>query len=192
MEEIQQALTETMRLIYFLEEPETQELLIKIADEIVRAFKNGKKVLLFGNGGSAADAQHIAAELAGKFKMNRKSLPALALTVNPSAVTAISNDYGYEYVFSRQLEGLTVPGDIVIGISTSGKSRNVINGIGQAMAMKAITVVFTGKNGLLAYEPIYSLKIPSSDTARIQEAHIIAGHLICEIVEKRMFGEGAV
>ncbi len=187
MEDIERALKETLGLIGFLAIPSTQELLIKIADEIVRAFKHDHKVLLFGNGGSAADAQHIAAELAGKFRMNRKSLPALALTVNPSVVTAISNDYGYEHVFEKQVEGLAKPGDIVIGISTSGKSMNVIKGIRLAKEMAAITIAFTGEHGLSDYDPSYSLKIPSTDTARIQEAHIIAGHLICEIVEKGMF-----
>ena len=162
--------------------------LIEIADRIVQAFRNGNKVLLFGNGGSAADAQHIAGELAGKFYQDRDPLPALALTTNTSSLTAIANDYGFETVFARQLQGLTKKGDIVIGISTSGASLNVIRGIEEAKQQGATTVAFAGAGGTLKDIADYVLSIPSNDVPRIQEAHITAGHIICYLVEQALFG----
>jgi D-sedoheptulose 7-phosphate isomerase len=162
-------------------------LLLDIAELIVKAFRAGHKVLLFGNGGSAADAQHIAAELSGKFYLERAPLPALALTANTSALTAIANDYAYEDIFARQVRGLAQKGDIVIGISTSGNSPNVLKGIREAKRKGAITVVFTGQGGKLGTVAAYSLTIPSNDTPRIQETHILAGHLICYLIEDALF-----
>ena len=164
-------------------------ILLQIANEITQAFRRGNKVLLFGNGGSAADAQHIAGELAGKFYLNRDPLPAIALTANTSSLTAIANDYGYERVFARQLRGLAIKGDIVIGISTSGSSPNVIRGIEEAKRCEATTIAFTGQGGKLNEIAEYVLSIPSTDTPRIQEAHITAGHIIAYLVEKALFGE---
>ncbi len=162
--------------------------LIEIADRIVEAFRNGHKVLLFGNGGSAADAQHIAGELAGKFYQDREPLPALALTTNTSSLTAIANDYGFETVFARQLQGLAKEGDIVIAISTSGASPNVIRGIEEAKQQGATTIALTGAGGTLKDIADYVLSIPSDDVPRIQEVHITAGHIICYLVEEALFG----
>lgn len=160
------------------------EKIEKVSKLIVEALKNGKKVVLFGNGGSAADAQHIACELAGRFKLERRGLHAIALTTNVSTLTAIANDYGYDQVFSRQVEGIVEQGDIVIGISTSGKSPNVIEGIKTAKKRMAFTVGFTGlEGGRLEETADICIKVPSNDTPRIQEAHITIGHIICEIVE---------
>jgi D-sedoheptulose 7-phosphate isomerase len=160
-----------------------------IADQLIQALRRGNKIILFGNGGSAADAQHIACELAGKFGRDRHPLPAVALTTNTSSLTAIANDYGYEQVFARQLRGLVVAGDIVIGISTSGNSPNVLLAIEEAKRCGAITIAFTGQGGRLKEIADYVLSLPSSDTPRIQEAHITAGHVICYLVEEALFGE---
>jgi D-sedoheptulose 7-phosphate isomerase len=165
------------------------KLIKAIAEQIVQAFQRGNKVLLFGNGGSAADAQHIAAELAGKFYLDREPLPALALTTNTSSLTAIANDYSYETVFARQVRGLVKEGDVVIGISTSGNSKNVILGIEEAKRCGAVTVAFTGQGGKFKSLVDYVLSIPSKDTPRIQEAHILAGHIVCYLVEEALFGE---
>ncbi len=166
------------------------DTLILIAGQIAEAFRNGNKVLFFGNGGSAADAQHLAAELSGRFRMDRDPLPALALTVNASALTAIGNDYGFEHVFARQARGLVKTGDVVIGISTSGDSPNVILGIEEAKRQGAVTVALIGQGGRLGDIADHVLSIPSRDTARIQEAHITAGHIISGMVEKDLFGNG--
>jgi len=166
-------------------------LLARVAEELIRAYQAGRKVLLFGNGGSAADAQHIAAELAGKYYMNRRPLPAEALTVNTSALTAIGNDYGFEQIFARQVEALGNPGDIAIGISTSGNSPNVIEGIRVAKRKGMITIGLTGANGgQLKNEVDYCICVPSKDTPRIQEAHILIGHIWCELIERALFGNG--
>ena len=164
-------------------------LIVKIATEIIKTYKNKKKVVLFGNGGSAADAQHIAAEFVGKFYKNRDSLPALAFHTNTSVVTATANDYGYEFIFERQVSSFVNEGDIAIGISTSGNSPNVIKGIEKAKQKGAITIGFTGqKENKLEKIADYCLKIPSTDTPRIQEGHITVGHIICYLVEKELFG----
>lgn len=165
------------------------EILMSIADKLVSGFRRGNKVLLFGNGGSAADAQHIASELAGRFYRDREPLPAIALTTNTSSLTAIANDYGYEMVFVRQLQGLVKKGDVVIGISTSGNSPNVLLAIEEAKRCSAVAIAFTGKGGKLRELADYTLSIPSEDTPRIQEAHITAGHIICYLVEEELFGE---
>ncbi len=162
--------------------------LVAMANVLIDAFRKGNKVLLFGNGGSAADAQHIACELAGKFYRDRQPLPAIALNTNTSALTAIANDYGYEEVFDRQVKALARPGDVVIGISTSGNSPNVLTAIKTAKQLGAITIAFTGKGGKLKNLADYVLSIPSVDTPRVQEAHITAGHIICYLVERALFG----
>jgi len=164
------------------------EKIEKTAKAIVKALKNRRKVVLFGNGGSAADAQHIACELAGKFKKKRCGLPAISLTTNTSALTAIANDYGYDEVFSTQVEGIVNKGDIVVGISTSGKSSNVIKGIKAAKKRGAITIGLAGAQGAeLAKVADICIRVPSNDTPRIQEAHITIGHIICQLVEERLF-----
>ncbi|HEX74229.1 MAG TPA: D-sedoheptulose 7-phosphate isomerase [Dehalococcoidia bacterium] len=165
-------------------------LLLKISEQITQAFRKGNKVILFGNGGSAADAQHIACELMGKFYMEREPLSAIALTTNTSSLTAIANDEGYEVVFSRQLRGLVRKGDIVIGISCSGNSPNVLRGVEEAKRLGAATIAFTGQGGKLKEIADYVLSVPSTDTPRIQETHITAGHIICFLVEEALFGNG--
>ncbi|RLC93219.1 MAG: phosphoheptose isomerase [Chloroflexi bacterium] len=165
-----------------------KDLIVQIANLLTEAFRKGNKVLLFGNGGSAADAQHIACELSGKFYRHRDPLPAIALTTNTSALTAIANDYDYAEVFSRQVRGLAREGDVAIGISTSGDSPNVIRGLQEARHCGAVTVAFSGQGGRLGEEADHVLSVPSTDTPRIQEAHITAGHIICYLVEKELFG----
>jgi len=163
-------------------------LISKISNEIITAYKKNKKVVLFGNGGSAADAQHIAAEFVGKFYKDRESLPALAFNTNTSVVTATANDYGYDKIFERQVSSFVGKGDIVIGISTSGNSPNVIKGLEKAKEKGAVTIGFTGKKENKIEKIVdYCLKIPSTDTPRIQEAHITVGHIICYLVEKELF-----
>ncbi|MHA1724569.1 MAG: D-sedoheptulose-7-phosphate isomerase [Promethearchaeota archaeon] len=165
------------------------DLIVEIAKIMVDAYKNGNKVILFGNGGSAADAQHIAAELVGKFYKNRRPLSALAFNVNSSILTATANDFGYEHVFERQVEAHVNQGDVVIGISTSGNSINVIRGIQKAKELGAISIGFTGnRENELEKIVDYCLKVPSDDTPRIQEAHITIGHIICYLIEKELFG----
>lgn len=164
------------------------ETIIKIAKLIENAFKKGGKVILFGNGGSASDAQHLAAEFIGRFQKERRGLPAISLTTNTSTLTALSNDYGYDIVFSRQIEALAKKNDIVIGISTSGKAKNVIQAIKIAKKNKIKTIALTGgSGGELAKISNVSLIVPSNITARIQETHILIGHIICELVENNLF-----
>ncbi len=164
------------------------KLISTVAQEIIRAFRRKNKVLLCGNGGSAADAQHIAAELSGKFYIDREPLFAEALHVNTSYLTAVANDYSYEEVFARLVKAKGSSGDVLIAISTSGNSPNVIKAIETANLMGMITVGLTGSdggkmNGICKY----LLKVPSNQTPRIQEAHITIGHIICELVEKELF-----
>jgi len=160
----------------------------KIADEIVIAYKKSNKVLLCGNGGSAADAQHIAAELSGKFYFDREPLDAEALHVNTSYITAVANDYSYDDVFARLVKAKGKQGDVLIGISTSGNSANVIRSIELANKTGLITVGMTGAmGGKMKGICTYLVTIPSNDIPRIQEAHITIGHIICEIVESRLF-----
>jgi D-sedoheptulose 7-phosphate isomerase len=165
------------------------KVIVQIADTIINAYRKNGKVVLFGNGGSAADAQHIAAELVGKFKMIRDPLFALALSTNTSILTACANDYGYDNVFFKQVQAVVEKGDVVIGISTSGTSPNVVKAIKEAKKIGATTVGFTGegKTGLGALVDIW-LSVPSKDTPRIQESHITAGHIICFLVENALFG----
>jgi len=160
---------------------------------IVAAYRAGGKVVVFGNGGSAADAQHLVGELVGRFKLERPALPAIALSTNTSILTAIANDYGYDVVFSRQIEALVTEKDVVIGISTSGRSPNVIEAIKAAKKKGAKTIVLTGgkggpSRGRMAEEADLVLAVPSDSTPRIQESHITIGHIVCELVEKELFG----
>ena len=160
-----------------------------VVKAIINAYKSDKKVILFGNGGSAADAQHIAGELVNRFYFDRKSLPAMALTANTSVLTAIGNDYSFDKIFSKQIEGIGKEGDIAIGISTSGNSKNVIEAINVAKEKKLFTIGFTGRSGGKIKEIAdICLQVPHDDTPRIQEIHIMMGHIICEIVEKELFG----
>lgn len=155
------------------------------AEAMVAAYRKGRKAVFFGNGGSAADAQHLAAEFVGRYLRNRKPLPALALNGNSSAVTAIGNDYGYEEVFARQLEGLATAGDVAVGISTSGKSPSVIQAIIRARNLGLFTIALTGSSGgqLRGLADVL-LAIPSEETPRIQECHILLGHALCDAVEQ--------
>ncbi|MFC1454918.1 SIS domain-containing protein [Candidatus Undinarchaeota archaeon] len=161
-------------------------LIEEISGEILDSLRNGGKIVLFGNGGSAADSQHIAAEFVNRFKLERKAIPALALSTDTSILTAIANDYSYENVFERQVEALVKKEDIVIAITTSGKSKNVLNALKKAKELGAKTVAFTGSGGTQGHADI-ELKIPSSETPRIQEMHSICGHIICELVENELF-----
>ncbi|MEW5766507.1 MAG: D-sedoheptulose 7-phosphate isomerase [bacterium] len=163
-------------------------LIIKIAEAFMATYQQGGKVILFGNGGSAADAQHIAAELVGRFKRERSALPAIALTTNTSILTALANDYSFDDIFARQVEALVKKGDLCLGISTSGNSPNVLAGIREAKKLGAKTIGFTGQSGgKLAGLTDLCLKVPSNDTPRIQEAHITIGHIICDLVERELF-----
>jgi D-sedoheptulose 7-phosphate isomerase len=159
---------------------------IKSSQLCIDSLKNGGKILLFGNGGSAADAQHIAAELVGTYKVERKGLPAIALTTDTSAITSIGNDFGYNHVFSRQVEALANKGDVAIGISTSGKSDNVINALKLASKLNCITIGFSGQDGGEMNQICnINLVVPSEDTPRIQEMHIFIGHTICHLIDQK-------
>lgn len=161
-----------------------QDALEAIAIAISDALREGRKILWCGNGGSAADSQHLAAELVGRFRRERYALASLALTTDSSILTAVANDYGYNYVFARQVEAIGQSGDVLVGISTSGNSANVVAALEVAKKQGLITVAFTGSSGGKMREIAqYLLTVPSSDTARIQEAHILAGHMICDWVE---------
>ncbi len=163
----------------------------KVARLCVALYKTDKKTILAGNGGSAADAQHIAAELVGRYGFDRPSIPSLALTTDTSNLTAIGNDYGYDYVFSRQLEGMGQSGDIFIGISTSGNSKNIVNAFESAKKKEITTIALVGRDGgKMAKMADYSLIVPSESTPRIQESHILIGHILCDIIEKEIFGDG--
>lgn len=161
--------------------------ILSIAEAVINSLKKNGKLILFGNGGSAADSQHIAAELVGRFRKDRNAMAAIALNTNTSVLTSLANDYGYEIVFSRQIEALGQKNDVVIGISTSGKAKNVNHGIKQAKKMGIKTIALTGaEGGELAKLADISLTVPSSVTARIQEAHITIGHIICELIEEAL------
>jgi D-sedoheptulose 7-phosphate isomerase len=168
---------------------ECSETIDLISKKIIQCYKNGGKLLIFGNGGSAADAQHFAAELVNRFKIDRKPLPAIALTTDTSAITAIGNDYGFDYVFSKQIEALAGKKDIVIAISTSGKSKNIILGLQKAKEIGVKAIGFTNADGGSMHEfcDIF-LKVPSKNTPRVQECHELAYHIICDNVEKVLFG----
>jgi D-sedoheptulose 7-phosphate isomerase len=160
----------------------------KIVNEVINAFNHDKKVLFCGNGGSAADAQHLAAEFSGRFYFDRKPLYSEALHVNTSFLTAVGNDYSYDEVYSRMITGVGRKGDILFGISTSGNSKNVINALNKANELGMITIGFTGKSGgRMSNICKYLINVPSTDTPRIQESHILVGHIICEYVEATIF-----
>jgi D-sedoheptulose 7-phosphate isomerase len=168
-----------------LDSEATVRLIADVTELIVKAMQQGQKLLLFGNGGSAADAQHIAAEFVGRFAIERAALPAFALSVNTSCLTAIGNDYGFDRVFSRQIEAFGKPGDVAMGISTSGNSPNVLLGLAKAKEIGLTTVALTGDSGgEMKSEADYCICAPSSETPRIQECHILIGHAIAELVEK--------
>jgi len=155
-----------------------------VADEMRACLKRGGKILLMGNGGSAADSQHIAAEIVGRYKKERRGLPSIALTTDTSIITSVGNDFGFEFIFSRQVEALCTPLDLVIGLTTSGNSPNVVRAIETAKEIGATTVGMTGgTGGKLAALCDFCLIMPSSDTPRIQEAHIFVGHSLCELLE---------
>ncbi len=156
---------------------------------IVKAFKNGNKVLFCGNGGSAADAQHLAAEFSGRFYTDRDALPAEALHCNTSYMTAVANDYSYDVIYSRLIKGIGNKGDVLVGLSTSGNSKNIYNAFEVAKEKGMVTIAFTGAGGgSLKSLSDYLLNIPSTDTPRIQESHIMLGHIICQLVEAEYFG----
>jgi D-sedoheptulose 7-phosphate isomerase len=164
------------------------DILENLAADCIGCLQAGGRILFCGNGGSAADAQHLAAELSGRFYYDRPPLPAEALHVNTSFLTAVANDYAYDEVFARLVEAQGRQGDVLIGLSTSGNSGNVIKAFDTALRKGMITAAFTGeKGGQLKETACYLLKVPSTDTARIQEAHILLGHILCEIIESRMF-----
>jgi D-sedoheptulose 7-phosphate isomerase len=155
-----------------------------VADALRACLARGGKILIMGNGGSAADSQHIAAEIVGRFKKERRGVPAIALTTDTSILTSIGNDYGFDFIFSRQVEALCNPPDVVIGISTSGNSTNVVKGIATAKEIGATTIALVGgTGGKLAAMCDFNLTMPSDNTARIQEAHILIGHSLCEMLE---------
>lgn len=165
------------------------EPVVQIANILVEAFKAGHSLYLMGNGGSAADAQHISGELVGRFKKDRKPLPALALTTDTSVLTAIANDFGYDLCFERQVEAFVKAGDVVFSLSTSGNSASIINATILARKKGAKTIAFTGKGGGRLKDHVdVCLEIPSADPARIQECHITIGHILCSIIEKELFG----
>lgn len=164
------------------------ETLQAVVTEIVLAFRAGNRIYFCGNGGSAADAQHLAAEFSGRFYKDRIALPAEALHCNTSYLTAVANDYGYEHVYARLIEGIGQPGDILIGLSTSGNSVNIIEAMQKARRKGMICIGFTGESGgSMKSECNFLINVPSSDTPRIQESHIMLGHIICELVEAEYF-----
>ena len=173
---------------HVLQSKELISTIEKVVDVIVKAFQKGKHVYFCGNGGSAADAQHLAAEFSGRFYTDRKALPAEALHCNTSYLTAVANDYSYDVVYSRIIDGIGQEGDVLVGLSTSGNSKNIIKAFEKSREKKLITVGFTGESGggMKACSD-YLINIPSTDTPRIQESHIMAGHIICQLVEEKYF-----
>jgi D-sedoheptulose 7-phosphate isomerase len=162
----------------------------KIVHAITHAFKKGNAVYFAGNGGSAADAQHLAAEFSGRFYKDRKALPSDALHCNSSYLTAVANDYSYDVIYARLLEGLSKPGDVLVGISTSGNSGNIVKAFEMAKSIGVVTVGFTGASGgKMKTLSDFLINIPSTTTPRIQESHILVGHIICELVEENIFGK---
>jgi D-sedoheptulose 7-phosphate isomerase len=168
------------------------ERIAQAARRIIEALRAGRKLLVFGNGGSAADAQHLAAELVGRYRRERRAWPAIALTTDTSALTAIGNDYGFDEVFARQVRALAVPGDVVLGLSTSGNSENVLRGFAAAAEAGAFRIALGGRDGgRMARECDLALIVPGADTARIQEAHITILHAMCDTIEAGLADDGA-
>jgi D-sedoheptulose 7-phosphate isomerase len=171
-----------------LQDTQLQDQILRIADLLIHAFQQKGKVLFCGNGGSAADAQHLAAEFSGRYYFDRPPLPSEALHVNTSYLTAVANDYSYEEVYARLIRAMGNPGDVLIGLSTSGNSANVVKAFVEARALDMVTVGFTGVGGgLMKEQSDYLIAIPSRNTPRIQECHMLIGHSICEIVEAVLF-----
>lgn len=171
-----------------LANPQLIETIQAVAEVMVNALKSGKRILWCGNGGSAADAQHLAAELSGRFYYDRPPLNSEAMHCNTSYMTAVANDYGYDLIYSRMIDGACKPGDVLVGISTSGNSKNICNAFRKAKDLGVITVAMTGATGgEMKTMANYLLNVPSTDTPRIQESHIMLGHIICEIVEATIF-----
>ena len=165
---------------------------VKIANVCIEALQNGHKVIWCGNGGSAAQSQHLAAELVGRYKINRPAMNSISLTVDTSNLTAIGNDYGYDVVFARQLEGVGQEGDVLVGLSTSGNSKNVVLAFEQAKKMGITTVGLVGrKGGVMKDMANYCIAVPADTSAHIQEMHITIGHLICDLIEKKFYGHAA-
>ncbi len=187
MEQIKSQIEQIRENFKLLEEK--SQTILDIANIWIEALKRGNKVIFCGNGGSAADSQHLAAELMGRYKIDRNPMPAISLTTDTSALTAIGNDYGYENVFSRPLKGIGVKGDVLVGISTSGNSKNILEAYKIAKEKGIKTIAFTGKSGgeMIKYADI-TLNVPSGITNNIQEMHIASGHIICGIVEDYFFG----
>ena len=174
-----------------LKNQELMNLIKEVALKTTEIYKNGNKTLIAGNGGSAADAQHIAGEFVSRFYFDRPGIPSIALTTDTSIITAIGNDYGYEKLFARQVQANGVKGDVFIGISTSGNSANIIEALKECKEKGIITVGLTGeKGGKMAEICDYCIKVPSNETPRVQEAHILIGHIICAVVEEAIFGKG--
>ena len=185
---IQKVFKDHIEIVKSQMEGESEKVLIQIAQIVIEALDQGNKVILFGNGGSAADSQHLAAEFIGRFQKERRGLPAVALNVNTSNITALANDYSYDMIFERQIEALGVSGDVSIGFSTSGGSKNIIHAQKKAKETGLKTVAFIGSKK----SPLESIcdvvyKVPSENTARIQESHILAGHILCLLVEDALF-----
>lgn len=172
---------------------ENESLINTVADVVTvvtNAFNKGNRVYFCGNGGSAADAQHLAAEFSGRFYTNRKALPAEALHCNTSYLTAVANDYSYDVIYARLIDGIGNPGDVLIGLSTSGNSGNIVKAFEVARSKQIITVGFTGTSGgVMKGLSDHLLNVPSTDTPRIQESHIMLGHIICQLVEENLFSE---
>lgn len=172
----------------FIALQEKASTIAEISNLWIEALAKGNKVIFCGNGGSAADSQHLAAELMGRYKIDRNPMPAMSLTVDTSALTAIGNDYGYENVFARQLKGIAKEGDVLVGISTSGNSKNIVEAFKTAKQLGVKTVAFTGEGGgLMKQEATVCLNVPSKITNNIQEMHIASGHIICGLVESHFF-----
>ena len=185
---IQKVFSDHLDVISRLADQGAAETIVRMSEALVQALESGNKILLFGNGGSAADAQHLAAEFIGRFQEERRALPAIALNTNTSNLTALSNDYSYEIIFERQIEALGKPGDVSIGFTTSGRSNNVVRAQGKAKDMGLKTIAFIGnKPSSLSEICDVTFSVPSDNTARIQEGHILAGHILCHCVEQSLF-----
>ena len=186
LEKIRQQLYESAQIKRLIADT-LSNTIARAAAMIANCIQSGGKVIFFGNGGSAADAQHLAGELVGRFKLERVAFPAMSLTTETSVITAVGNDYGYDMIFARQVEAHARTGDVVVGISTSGNSTNVVAGLEKAKQMGAKTIGLVGGNGGKTAEMVdIVLVVPSSDTPRVQEGHITMGHIICDIVESSL------
>lgn len=189
MNNIKEIITESIKVKnQILENESLLQKLQETVDAVTAAFKNGNKVLFCGNGGSAADAQHLAAEFSGRFYKDRAALPSEALHCNTSYLTAVANDYSYDVIYARIIDGTGHKGDVLFGISTSGNSANIIKAFEAAKSKEMVTIGFTGKSGgQMKQKSDILINIPSSDTPRIQEGHILLGHIICQLVEQNLF-----